>query len=96
MKFGSWNYKMQDPKVHRHYGVMAQDFFSAFGNDKYGKIGNDTTVNPIDLIGIDMAAIQALENRTSVLQEKYEALQKQNEVLEARLTKLEKLFANKE
>ena len=67
IKFSSWNYKTQNPKVQRHYGIMAQDFFHAFGRDKYGAIGNDTTVNPIDMIGIDMAAIQALEKRTAQL-----------------------------
>ena len=67
IKFTSWNYKMQDPKIYRHYGIMAQDFNNAFGHDKYGAIGDDTTVNPIDMIGIDMAAIQALEKRTSQL-----------------------------
>ena len=69
IQFSSWNYKTQNPKVHRHYGIMAQDFFHAFGSDKYGTIGNDTTVNPIDMIGIDMAAIQALEKRTAKLNE---------------------------
>lgn len=74
MNFTSWNYKMQDPKTYRHYGIMAQDFYNAFGKDKYGTIGNDTTVNPIDMIGIDMAAIQALEKRTSELQQANEDL----------------------
>ena len=46
---------------------MAQDFYKAFGKDKYGTIGNDTTVNPVDMLGIDMAAIQALEKRTVAL-----------------------------
>ncbi|MBC7423365.1 MAG: tail fiber domain-containing protein, partial [Ferruginibacter sp.] len=67
INFTSWNYKKQDPKVYRHYGIMAQDFNTAFGKDKYGVIGNDTTVNPIDMIGIDMAAIQALVKRTTEL-----------------------------
>jgi hypothetical protein len=74
IKFTSWNYKHCDAKNDRHYGVMAQDFHSAFGHDSYGNIGNDTTVNPIDMIGIDMSAIKALEKRT----EKIEKLQKQN------------------
>ncbi|MEO6405717.1 MAG: tail fiber domain-containing protein [Ferruginibacter sp.] len=81
INFSSWNYKQQDPKIYRHYGIMAQDFYKAFGHDKYGSIGNDTTVNPIDMIGIDMTAIQALEKRTS-------DLKKENEILKAELNKL--------
>ena len=76
INFTSWNYKMQDPKNYRHYGIMAQDFNTAFGHDKYGSIGNDTTVNPIDMIGIDMAAIQALVKRTNELKDKDEAINK--------------------
>jgi hypothetical protein len=60
----SWNYKKCDAQNDRHYGIMAQDFHAAFGHDPMGNIGNDSTVNPIDMIGIDMAAIQALEKRT--------------------------------
>ncbi|MEP6747586.1 MAG: tail fiber domain-containing protein [Bacteroidota bacterium] len=75
--FSSWNYKGQDAKTYRHYGIMAQDFYTAFGKDKYGIIGNDTTVNPIDMIGVNMAAIKALGQRT----EKIEALQNENIIL---------------
>ena len=53
---------------------MAQDFNTAFGHDKYGSIGNDTTVNPIDMIGIDMAAIQALVKRTNEFKDENEKL----------------------
>lgn len=90
MKFSSWNYKTQDPKLHRHYGIMAQDFYSAFGKDKFGEIGNDTTVNPIDMIGIDMAAIQAMEKRTAVLSQENKDLKNELDDLKFRLTKLEK------
>ena len=77
INFTSWNYKMQDSKSYRHYGIMAQDFNTAFGHDKYGVIGNDTTVNPIDMIGIDMAAIQALVKRTNELKNENEKLKNQ-------------------
>lgn len=75
--FSSWNYKGQDATTFRHYGIMAQDFYAAFGKDKYGIIGNDTTVNPVDMIGVNMAAIKALEQRT----EKIETLQNENTIL---------------
>ena len=81
INFTSWNYKMQDPKIYRHYGIMAQDFYRAFGHDKFGSIGNDTTVNPIDMIGIDMTAIKALEKRT-------ENLKGENLILQQSVTQL--------
>jgi len=60
----SWNYKGQDPTKFRHYGPMAQEFFTAFGNDGIGTIGNDTTIASADFDGINFIAIQALEKRT--------------------------------
>jgi len=104
INFTSWNYKMQDPKSYRHYGIMAQDFNTAFGKDKYGTIGNDTTVNPIDMIGIDMAAIQALVKRTNELKDKDKdeainkklaeviELKKENESLRQSMAQLQTLF----
>jgi hypothetical protein len=65
LKLVSWNYKNQDPSKFRHYGPMAQDFYAAFGKDKYGTIGNDTTINQADFDGVNMIAIQALEKRTA-------------------------------
>ena len=70
----SWNYKTQNPKTFRHYGPMAQDFYTAFGKDNYGTIGNDTTINSADFAGVSFIAIQALEKRT----QKIEELEKQN------------------
>ena len=70
MPLSSWNYKGQDPKIFRHYGPMAQDFFKAFGQDSYGNIGTDTTINKADLEGVNLIAIQALVKRTQRLREK--------------------------
>ena len=81
----SWNYKTQDPKTFRHYGPMAQDFYAAFGKDKYGTIGNDTTINTADFAGVSFIAIQALEKRT----QKIEQLEKENTNLVARLKEFE-------
>ena len=102
INFTSWNYKQQDPKIYRHYGIMAQDFYNAFGKDKYGSIGNDTTVNPIDMIGIDMTAIQALEKRTSELKNQHamlnnklsevDELKKENESLKKSIAQLQTQF----
>jgi len=57
----TWSYKGQDSTQFRHYGPMAQEFFAAFGHDKYGVAGNDTTINQADFEGINLIAIQALE-----------------------------------
>jgi hypothetical protein len=84
VQYTSWNYKGQDPKTFRHYGIMAQDFYSAFGKDQYGTIGCDTLVNPIDLLGIAYSAIQALEKRT----QKIEELQKENASIKLQNEKL--------
>ena len=73
-KLSSWNYKGQHPSAYRHYGPMAQEFYQAFGKDAYGTIGNDTTINQADFDGVNFIAIQALERRTSQLQEENTAL----------------------
>jgi len=81
---GSWNYIGQDKKTFRHYGIMAQDFYEAFGKDSYGTIGNDTTVNPLDMQGISFTAIQALEKRT----QKIEVLELENAALKQQVLQM--------
>jgi hypothetical protein len=76
-KLTSWNYKGQDAKQYRHYGPMAQEFYHAFGKDRYGSIGNDTTINQADFDGINLIAIQALEKRTGALKAENQALKDQ-------------------
>jgi DNA-binding transcriptional MerR regulator len=87
MKLTTWNYKTQNPQKFRHYGPMAQDFYAAFGKDKYGTIGNDSTINQADFDGINLIAIQALEKRTTQQKENMEkdfaALKKELEDLKA-------------
>jgi Chaperone of endosialidase/Head domain of trimeric autotransporter adhesin len=70
----TWNYKGQDPKIFRHYGPMAQDFYKAFGKDDYGTIGCDTLINQQDFLGVNFVAIQALEKRTAELQKQLESV----------------------
>ena len=82
MRTVTWNYKGQDPKSFRHYGPMAQEFFSAFGRDKLGVIGNDTTIASADFDGINFTAVKALEKRTSELQTENELLKKRLAILE--------------
>ncbi|TKC65239.1 hypothetical protein FBD94_01425 [Pedobacter hiemivivus] len=64
LRIGSWNYKVQDKSI-RHYGPMAQEIFSAFGKDKLGTIGADTTLNTADMDGIMMIMLQGLEKRSA-------------------------------
>ena len=82
MRTVTWNYKGQDPKFFRHYGPMAQEFFSAFGRDKLGVVGNDTTISSADFDGINFTAIKALEKRTAELQTENESLKKRLAILE--------------
>ena len=100
-KLTSWNFKDDDPKTQRHYGIMAQDFFSAFGHNAIGIIGNDTTVSVMDMNGINMIAMQALEKRTTehdqrikIQEKRIEELEKQNADLKNELESV-KLMVNK-
>jgi autotransporter adhesin len=86
--FYSWNFKANDTRQYRHYGIMAQDFFNAFGKDKYGTIGNDTTVSPLDLLGVAYSAIKELEKRST-------ALANENTQLKADNLAIKKEFSNK-
>ncbi len=81
LRLGSWNYKSQQPLHFRHYGPMAQEIFRYFGKDKYGTIGNDTTIATADMDGIMMICLQALEKRTSELNSALNDLKKANEKL---------------
>jgi hypothetical protein len=95
----TWNYKGQDPGKQRHYGPMAQDFHRAFGTDKYGTIGNNTSINQADFDGVNFTAIQALESRTRKMQEekqqqelKINDLEKENTSLKDALLKMQHSF----
>lgn len=99
MPLSSWNYKQQNPQVFRHYGPMAQDFYAAFGKDRYGTIGNDTTINSADFDGVNLIAIQALEKRTQKilqLEQENAQLKKEQAELKARLEKLEAALLKQE
>jgi hypothetical protein len=89
IKLGSWNYKGSDPKTERHYGIMAQDFYNAFGKDSYGTIGCDTLVNPIDMMGIAYSAIRELNVKRKALEAENNLLKVKLESIELRLNLLE-------
>jgi trimeric autotransporter adhesin len=88
----TWNYISQDETI-RHMGVMAQDFYAAFGVGE-----DDRHITTIDADGVAFAAIQGLynvvqeQNAQLVDQEEaIAALQAHNTQLEARLSALEGL-----
>ena len=78
----TWNYKSQDADI-RHAGPMAQDFRAAFGLGE-----SDLMINSIDIDGINMAAVKALETRTAQQQARIEQLEAQVAELAARLERL--------
>lgn len=89
--FYSWNFKASDTRQFRHYGIMAQDFYDAFGKDDHGNIGNDSTVSPLDLLGVAYSAIKALEKRTTSLQEQNDRLEKELATVKLMKSEMEKL-----
>ena len=92
MRLGSWNYKGQDAKLQRHYGPMAQDFFSAFGYDGVGTIGEDKSINQADFDGVNLIAIQALIEKIEKLEAENTQQKAMLEAYEARFSKLESLL----
>ncbi|MCF3109748.1 tail fiber domain-containing protein [Niabella sp. CC-SYL272] len=105
MKLGSWNYKGQEKQQYRHYGPMAQEFHSLFGNDGVGTVGNDTTIASADIDGVMMIALQALTKQTEALENRIrqtETLQNQvkqlagaNQQLQKRVQQLEATIKEK-
>src|SRR5262249_41532460 len=86
----SWNFIGHDPKKHRHYGPMAQDFFGAFGKDAKGEIGTPTTINSGDIAGVLMGAAKELAAENVRLRSDAAAMKRQVSELEARLARLER------
>jgi hypothetical protein len=86
MPIQSWNYIEQDPSI-RHLGPVAQDFHAAFG------LGPDERrISTIDIDGVNMLAVQALEKRTRDLAAENETLGAENEELRERLNELEAMI----
>ncbi len=78
-----WSYKGYPQ---RHIGAMAQDFHELFPlND------NDKALNDADLHGVELAAIQGLNQKLEARSQKLEA---ENAELKGRLDKLEQLINN--
>ncbi len=76
MPITKWNYKKTDPNE-KYIGPVSQDFHAAFylnGTDSLG-------INSISIDGVNMAAIKALEKRTSEMQTTMQKIIEQNERL---------------
>jgi trimeric autotransporter adhesin len=79
MPITTWSYTTEQNGV-RHMGPTAQDFRAAFG------LGiDDLTISTVDIDGVNLAGVKALELRTSLLRA-------ENAELRARLEKLEALL----
>ena len=82
----SWNYISEGQQV-RHLGPMAEDFYKAF------RLGpGNTSIGVQDLAGVSLAAVKALDQRTTELQQKtaeVDQLRAQVNTLEQRLNALE-------
>ncbi len=91
--FSSWNFKAADTRKYRHYGITAQDFYTAFGKDSYGSIGNDTTVSPLDMLGVAYSAIKALEKRSTDLAQDNKLLKNENTLLKKNIEEIKNGYA---
>ena len=60
----TWRYKVETGlETKPHIGPYAEDFQAAFG------VGDGVTINPVDAMGICLAAIQALTRKVEMLEE---------------------------
>ncbi|HEU4561619.1 MAG TPA: tail fiber domain-containing protein [Longimicrobium sp.] len=80
----TWRYHDEADRTVRHIGPMAQDWQRAFGFSS-----DATTINMSDMDGVNLAAVQALEQRTAAQSSQIQALQAENAALRKRLERLE-------
>jgi trimeric autotransporter adhesin len=86
----SWRYAAEPGDV-RHLGPFAEDFHQAFGLGS-----DDTSIGLLDIAGVSLAGVKALEERTQEIaarRERADALEKENVDLRVRLARLESDFA---
>jgi hypothetical protein len=88
LRLTSWNYKGNDPKLFRHYGPVAQEFYAAFGHDGVGSCGDSISINSGDEVGILMVAVQALEKENEQVKTENAALKARIDVVEESLNRL--------
>lgn len=86
----TWNYTSQDAEI-RHAGPTAQDFHAAFGLGE-----SELTINTVDIDGINLAAVKALEARTAAQQARIESLETEVAALRAELEEQRRLRAEQQ
>ena len=74
----TWNYIAEGDSV-RHMGPMAQDFHAAFGLNGADSLG----INTVDIDGVMLAGVQALDARTRALADENAALRSRLDALAA-------------
>ncbi|HYR12564.1 MAG TPA: tail fiber domain-containing protein [Longimicrobium sp.] len=91
----SWNYLSQDRAI-RHLGPMAQDFHAAFGLGE-----SNLLISTVDIDGVNMAGVQALDGRTLQQAARIRSLEaevatqaRQIAELRAHLTRIEALLTS--
>lgn len=87
----SWSYKGYAEKGIRNYGPMAQDFYELFGEDEFGKIGSDKTINSVHLSSLGIVGIQALKEKVTDNNLKISELEYKNQLYREKLEELKKL-----
>lgn len=87
----TWSYIAQERSI-RHAGPMAQDFYAAFGLGE-----SDLLISTVDIDGITLAAVKALDARSATQMERIDSLEggrleglERIAELEARLATLER------
>ncbi|MBL0937591.1 MAG: tail fiber domain-containing protein [Gemmatimonadaceae bacterium] len=83
----TWNYTAEDTTT-RHMGPTAQAFRAAFN------LGDtDKAISTVDIDGVAIAGVKALDNRTRSLKTEVMALREENAAMAARLAQLEAMIA---
>jgi hypothetical protein len=75
-----WNYKIQDKSL-THIGPMAEDFYSIF------RMGGKDSLSSTDTIGVSLAGIKALIEKSDVQEKQIEELERQLSALHLRLSR---------
>lgn len=84
----TWNYKADSQSI-RHLGPMAQDFYAAFGLG-----GGDRHIAPLDVAGVAIAGVKELHLQVQERDARLVALEKENEELKRRLSRMEETMAS--
>jgi hypothetical protein len=72
----TWRYRDEADRTVRHMGPMAQDWARAFGFSR-----DATTINMSDFDGVNLAAVQALERRSTAHDARVRSLETENAAL---------------